>query len=74
MTIICEKLWCYKKHYHTLFSQKGLIYYIDEHIIPCHTNIFFDQKPDYNYIRQQLESILTDNSLTNDKKFVWNIL
>jgi hypothetical protein len=36
--------------------------------------IFFDEKPDYEFVRKQLESILEDNGEINDKVFVWNTL
>jgi hypothetical protein len=37
-------------------------------------NIYFDAKPDYEYIRNKLESILVENNEINDKVFVWNTL
>jgi len=35
-------------------------------------NLYFDSKPDYEYIRKELESVLESNYLTNDKVFCWN--
>jgi hypothetical protein len=36
--------------------------------------LYFDSKPDYDYIREQLESILKDNNFINDKIFCWNLV
>jgi len=36
--------------------------------------IFFDEKPDYEFVRKQLESILYENGEINDKVFCWNTL
>jgi casein kinase I homolog HRR25 len=35
-------------------------------------NLYFDSKPDYEYMRKELESVLESNYLTNDKVFCWN--
>jgi thioredoxin-related protein len=37
-------------------------------------NLYFDSKPDYDYMRKELEAILEANNLTNDKVFCWNIV
>lgn len=36
--------------------------------------VFFDEKPDYSYIRSELESILKEYNMENDKMFCWNAL
>ena len=35
-------------------------------------NLYFDSKPDYTYIRRELEAILESNNHTNDQLFCWN--
>ena len=36
--------------------------------------IYFDSKPDYEYLRKLFEEILADNDMANDKIFCWNHL
>lgn len=36
-------------------------------------NVFFDEKPDYSYIRSELEAAMSEYQLVNDKVFAWNI-